>query len=128
MAYIYKSAALTSSPLASADYSRQKDIFKLSLMGNAQCKRLWEDFATEEPATARLIVSDVAIEKSEKIKANKRMDKVLVKAENKPKKVTKSAKAPKTAINAKSEKAYYRALLNSPDPVERETAWQALNG
>ena len=95
-------------------------------MGNAQCKRLWEDFATEEPATARLIVSDVAIEKSEKIKANKRMDKVLVKAENKPK-VTKS-KAPKTAINAKSEKAYYRALLNSPDPVERETAWQALNG
>jgi len=126
VAYIYKSAGTISSPLAEADYSRQKDIFKLALMGNAQCKRLWEDFATEEPATARLIVSDVAIEKAEKIKANKRMDRVLVKAENKPK-VTKS-KAPKTAINAKSEKAYYRALLNSPDPAERETAWQALNG
>jgi|ERR1017187_55380 hypothetical protein len=43
-------------------------------------------------------------------------------------KVTKAKKpkAPKTVITAKSEKAYFRAMLSSPDPVERETAWAAL--
>ena len=126
MAYILKSAGTITTPLGEADYSRQRDMFKLAMMGSAQCKRLWNDFAEDEPAMARVIVADVATEKAERIKANKAMDKILVKAENKPK-VTKS-KSPKTAINAKSEKAYYRALLNSPDPVERETAWQALNG
>jgi hypothetical protein len=138
VAFIYKSAGTTiSSPLAKADYPRQKDMFKLANMGNRQSIRLWNDFAAEDPATARLIVAECAIEKSEKIEANKHMDKVLTKGESKPK-VTKSEKRAVKQIRntnpdlAKSEKQFFTAILanKGTSPLDQETArkWLAKNG
>jgi hypothetical protein len=53
VAFIYKGASAVAapvSPLVRAPFDRQRDTLKLARMGNADCKRLWNDFVTEAPA------------------------------------------------------------------------------
>lgn len=107
------------SELSKVDFERQRDVYRLGLMGNAQSRRLWNDFAREDPNTARLVVADVESDSAASAKAKKSVDKVLTKAERKKAK-------PKLPEITEHEK-YLRSLLNSPDPATRETAWSLLN-
>jgi hypothetical protein len=66
VAFIYKGASAVGapvSPLVRAPFDRQRDTLKLARMGNADCKRLWNDFVTEAPALARLVLADVEQER-----------------------------------------------------------------
>lgn len=73
-----------------------------------------------------MVIADVNADKALAVKANRHLDKVLAKSETPKVKKSKPAKAPVTVLTAKSEKSYLRAMLNSPDPVEREAARKEL--
>ena len=90
-------------------------------MGNSSCRRLWDEFAQQDPGNARLVIADVNADAALAVKANRHLDTVLAKSETKPK--TKKSKAPKSASN----EAWLSSLLTSPDPAEREAARDMLN-
>jgi hypothetical protein len=125
------------SPLASAPFDRQVDIFKLARMREKSSIRLWNDFATEAPELARLVVAEVDSQKRESAKVTKNIDRVLAKAE-KPKKKPKASviKGAKPVSRTSPEwAAHQRALaetrglmsfLNSDNPADRETARKML--
>ena len=66
-------------------------MYKLARRGNGDCRRLWNDFAYELPADARLVIADVESERAEAAKVTKGIDKRLAKAESAVT-VTKGAK------------------------------------
>ena len=143
MAFIYKSAETPSSPLSLVDHERCKDMYRLAKMGNAQCRRIWNDWAAEQPAMARIVVADCDSDQRASVKAKKSVDKVLVKAEKKPKKVKAAtaslSKSEKKAMIRSSVPAIgspehfalamdrtLRGFADSPDPAEREAAKKLL--
>lgn len=125
VAYIIDDQVLTKSEtrcaLSRASFDRQRDIFKLAGMGNASCRRLWDEFAREEPGNARLVMADVNADKALAVKANRHLDKVLGKSE-KP----KVKKSRKPAPELTEREKFLRAALNSPNPAEREAARSEL--
>jgi hypothetical protein len=138
VAYIVKgqgTAPAYSSALAHAPFDRQRDIFKLAKMGSGDCRRMWNDFASEVPAMARLVVADVENELREDARVTKSVDKRLRRAE----KVVTKARKPKVTKGRKKAPAtgagldalgQARALLADPvlahsNPVHREWAYQA---
>lgn len=139
MAYIIKGAGVAAVPRSQlgrvgtdmAAFQRQRDCFKLARMGNRDMKRLWNDFAAEDPAMARLIVADVEHERQEAAKVALKVDKRLREAERlvtkggKPK-VTKSRKG--TSAVSRSDPFSLAAMLNSADPAQREMARKVLGG
>ena len=117
------------SPLAHAPFDRQRDIYKLALMGSGDCKRMWNDFASEVPAIARLVVADVENERAEDARVTKSVDKRLRRAEG----VVGKAARPKVTKARKRAPAASRddpfspaALLNSSNPALREMARAVL--
>lgn len=126
MAYLVKAEKTYSSPLAKADFGRQRDIYKLALMGSGDCRRLWNEYAAECPGNARLVIADVQSDQAESAQVSKSLDKRLVKAEKlvtksgKPKKVTKSAKV------TEREKYLRQIVAVSENSFEREGARQEL--
>ena len=114
-----------------AAFGRQRDVFKLAKMGNRDMKRLWNDFAAEDPAMARLIVADVEHDRQEAAKVAVKVDKRLREAERlvtksgKPK-VTKSRK--RASVVPRDDRFSPAALLASPDPAMREMARKVLGG
>jgi hypothetical protein len=136
VAYIVKgqgTAPAYSSALAHAPFDRQRDIYKLAKMGSGDCRRMWNDFASEVPAMARLVVADVENERREDARVTKSVDKRLREAERlttkarKPKVTKGRKKAPAAGLDALGQA---RALLADPvlaisDPVHREWAYQA---
>lgn len=134
MAYVIRDDQMVTksltSELSKVDFERQRDIYRLGKMGNAQSARLWNDFAREDPNMARLVVADVEADKQATALARKSVDKVLRKSEKGKKgKKNLSALAAKSASKPeiREHEAYLRSLLSSPDPATREAAWQALN-
>ena len=144
MAYIVKGDGMPPpprSPLARADFSRQRDTYVLAKrFRNKDCMRLWGDFAAEQPAMARLIVADVEAEDRDRATVNEAIDKRLVQAE---KMVTKARKAQKTKVlrpDGTLTKAGRRGMkaaeanlaegaavwLESCNPAMREMARKAL--
>jgi hypothetical protein len=121
-------------------YERQRDMFKLAQRGSGDCRRQWNTWAEAHPEQARVIVGDVGSERARRVKANKRIDKTLRRAEallTKSEKAGKPKKAgskPAVPVIGKSltageryEVAYWSVLLReaSPfndDPVSREAA------
>jgi hypothetical protein len=130
VAFIIKSAQTAVSPLARASYDRQVDIYKLAKMGNRDSARLWNDFAAENPATARIIVADVATEAATVAKANKSVDKRLRKAEKlvtkgrvKPARtVAEAAEIEHSLTQRELQKIAARSFMNSANPADREAA------
>lgn len=121
------------SALSRADFSRQRDVFKLARRGNPDCRRLWDDFAREVPAMARLVVADVESEKTQSAKVAEKIDKRLRQAE---KVITKNAK-PKISKAEKKARDFRPSpdqlfewqlsqWLLSDSPSEREAAREAL--
>jgi hypothetical protein len=112
-------------------YSRQRDAYLLSKMGNRDMKRLWGDFAAECPAIARLIVKEVETDRAESAKVAEQVDARLREAERllvktrKPK-VTKSARKA-AARSADGLADFLAVLLDSADPATRESARAALD-
>src|SRR5262249_10529443 len=104
---------------ALADHGRQKDMYKLAQMGNKQCIRMWNDFASDCPEIARLVVADVAADRQTANKAAALVDEVLAGAE-------RWTGGQPAASNPADDAA--RELLASPDPAEREAAWAHLYG
>ena len=146
MAFVYKSEAVAAprSPLARASYDRQRDVYVLaSRYKNADCRRLWGDFAAEQPAMARLVVKDVEAERSDTLAVNEKIDKRLRQAERMVVKAQKpkAGKAAKAKVNKAHQVLYddpaaHRAWvakhrgadsivsmwLDSCDPAKRELA------
>lgn len=134
MVFIYKDETIltksadTRCALSRADFSRQRDVYKLALRKDPQCMRLWSEFEAQEPRMARLVVADVDDDRAKDQAANRHLDKVLVKSERK--KLTKSDKRalmvtpPLTA--EQQIDAQLARLLQSSNPVDREAARSAL--
>ncbi len=139
MAFIYKgtgagvtyhSELANAGPDAMAAHQRQVDTYKLALAGSRDCKRLWNDFAAEQPAIARLVVADVQGERQRGAEVSRGLDKRLREAERL---VTKSGK-PKVTKSRKRASAAPRggldstlaAWLDSSDPAQREMARAVL--
>jgi len=109
LAYIIKgSGATVAEPVSalakSADFGRQRDVYVLaSKYRNRDCIRLWNDFAAEQPAMARLIVKDVENDRQEAAAVNEGLDARLREAERlvvkarKPKAVKGRGKTPASA-------------------------------
>jgi hypothetical protein len=102
-------------------------------MGNADCKRLWNDFASEAPALARLVVADVEQERQADAAATERVDKRLRQAEKltvkgRKAKVTKGGRKvssdTRDVLLAASE-VLRLAELESSNPAIREWARMA---
>jgi endonuclease III len=133
VAFIYpevvNKSADTRCALSRADFSRQRDVYKLAKR-NPECRRLWEEFARESPAAARLVVADITSDKAKDQAANRHLDKVLAKAE-KPRKISKSAKRELLEIARQPaltpEQRAYAAFRDSANPSDREAA-KALLG
>ena len=122
MAYIIKSeptltksAGDTVPPLARATWDGQMDIYKLAKMGDRGCQRRWNELCAYPPSagTVRLIVKVEAEEREKDRQANEQMEQLITKAS--------SAMA---APAAPAEPAWLTSLRNSPDPAQREAAWQ----
>lgn len=116
------------SDMSRLDWDRQKDFYRLAKMGNAQCRRLFNDWAREQPAMARLLMADCESDARKSAMAKKSADKILAKAEkpNKPKKrdqysLTKSLR-PDNSLRASLE----HTMRTSPDPRQRLAAEAAL--
>jgi hypothetical protein len=131
VAYLYKGDGITAAPasaLARAPWDRLIDVFKLAKMGNADCRRMWNDYAVEAPGTARLVVKSVQAEALEDARVTAKVDKRLRRAEKSagPVKVTKARKkAP--AVPQDGPDAALAAWLDSSDPWQRETARAVLD-
>lgn len=129
MVFIAKSQEYHSA-LSRAPFDRQRDCYKLAQMGEGQSRRLWNDFASEAPALARLVIADAASEKQQNAEATKSVDKVLAKAEKslKPAKAkkAKSLKSPAKRADSSLE-AFLRMQLASGNPSDREAAREALS-
>jgi hypothetical protein len=102
-------------------------------MGNADCKRLWNDFATEAPALARLVVADVEQERLEDAAATEKVDKRLRQAEKltvkgRKAKVTKKASRDERDALKAADEALRRVEMESSDPWIREWARMADRG
>lgn len=118
------------SELSKVDFDRCRDIYRLGKMGNAASRRLWNDYARENPGMARLVIADVESDAAASAKAARSVDKVLAKGE-KPKKAKKNLAAlTPSKFASKPEvretEAYLRSLLSSSDPSIREAARSAL--
>lgn len=142
----YRSALANAGPDSWSAYQRQRDAYILAKMGSRDMKRLWNDYAAECPAMARLVVADVEKERAEGARVSEGIDKRLRVAEQlvtkswkppkKPKKVTKSAgqltvtKLARRAAQDRQEavRAEVAADLNSADPNTREAARAILRG
>lgn len=134
MVYIYKDDNIltksdTRCALSRADFSRQRDCYKLALRKDPQCRRLWSEFEQQEPQMARLVVADVESEKAKDQAANRHLDKVLVKSERK--KLSKSAKraimqTPPLTAEQNLEASLLRTIATTADPFERESCRAAL--
>ena len=131
MAHIIKGAGTGvgthHSPLARAPFDRQRDIYKLALMGSGDCKRMWNDFASEVPGIARLVVADVENERAEDARVTKSVDKRLRRAEG----VVGKAVRPKVTKRGKGapvrdDPFSPAAMLGSSDPALREMARAVL--
>lgn len=112
----------------SQDAGRMRDMYVLGLKyKNAQCRRIWNDFAAEDPAMARLIVKDVQNDRRVSAAANETLDGYLLEAERlvvkgrKQGKVTKSRKKPVASVPGELD-----AVLAIEDPARREVAYAAL--
>lgn len=132
MAFVYKSEAGAyrspyRSPLAKADFGRQRDVFKLAQRGVGDCKRLWNDFAAEAPEMARLVVADVESEREDLAEVVKGLDKRLAKAEKSAGKPGKAIKGRKRAsagerdVLQAANEVLRAAERESTDPWIRET-------
>lgn len=117
---IQKSAPDTQCALSRASFDRQRDIYVLAQMGEKSSARLWNDFAAVYPNQARVVIADINADKALDVKANKHLDRILVKADKKDKK----DKPSKAAI--RENEAWLKSMLNSPNPQERESARQSL--
>ena len=130
MVFIIKSEQPASSALARASYDRQVDVYKLARMGNRDSARMWNTFASENPAMARVITADVATESSEVVKANTEVDKRLRKAERlvtkgkvKPVRSTQDVKVIEHVLTAGDiRNLAAKAFINSANPADREAA------
>jgi hypothetical protein len=128
VAYIYKGQSATAEPLSllsKADFSRQRDTYVLaSRFKNRDCMRLWNDFAAEQPAMARLIIKDVDNERVATAAANETVDGRLREAEQL---VAKSARPGpqvlKDALQA-AERVLIEAERESTNPLFRE--WRRM--
>jgi hypothetical protein len=126
-----KSAGYTSD-LAKADFGRQKDFYRLAAMGNPQARRAWNDFAAEDPGSARLVIADCKSDKAERVKVKKSLDKTLTKAEKKSAKAEKSkdpvgAYMDRNAAMARMQRATMQRTLDATEnPAEREAAREWL--
>ncbi len=67
------------------------------------------------------------MDRAKDVAANRHLDLVLTKAE-KQAKPEKRKKVPKVPKPAKAERDFFRALLNSDNPLEREMARSILGG
>lgn len=127
---ITKSAGDTRSALSRVSWDRQRDCYLNALRGVASCRRLWEEYAREEPAMARLVVTDVEMDRARDVAANRHLDQVLTKADKKkPKKAKKPEKGtePQISKGDSSGETWLRSLLASPDPATREWGRKELN-
>lgn len=131
----YRSALANAGPDAWSAFQRQRDCYILAKAGSRDMRRLWNDYANEVPAMARLVVADVEKERAEGAKVSEAIDVRLREAERlvtkqwkppKPQKPVKVSKAAKPAKVAKSYKAELESRLSSPDPDERENARDLL--
>lgn len=145
MAFVYKGtgAAVTyhselanAGPDAMSAHQRQVDTYKLALAGSRDCRRLWSDFAAEQPAIARLVVADVQGERQRGAEVSRSLDGRLAEAEKlvtkgrKAKKITKARKKAPAAGAGLDALGQARALLADPvlahsNPVHREWAYEA---
>ena len=141
MAFVYKGdagvAPVYHSALARAGtdmvaFGRQRDAYRLAKMGNRDMKRLWNDFAAEVPAMARLVVADVEGERRESVLVAEKVDKRLREAEKltgkggKAKVVkVKVAKSRRDALLA-ADRALRLAAQESSNPLMRE--WSRMAG
>lgn len=130
MAYIVTKVADTQCPLSRASFDRQRDIYKLAVMGNAASRRLWNDFAAVQPAMARLVIADINSEKARAVEADKHIDIVLKgKKSKKARKIISQHYDELARTAASPQKGLRKALereLTSPDPLTREAARKAL--
>jgi hypothetical protein len=118
VAFIYKGASAVASPvspLVRAPFDRQRDVLKLARMGNSDCKRLWNSFADEAPALARLVVADVENERQEDAAATEKVDKRLRQAE----KLAVKGRKPKVTKSRGQASPGFRAALMAADEVLR---------
>jgi len=131
VAFIVKGAtpgavAAPVSPLVRAPFDRQRDTLKLARMGNADCKRLWNDFVVEAPGLARLVLADVERERQEDAAATEKVDKRLREAE----KLTVKGRKPKITKGRKKSSPPVQAeldwVLAIEDPTRREVAYALL--
>jgi len=124
---VYHSQLANAGPDASAAHARQKDAYRLALAGSRDMKRLWNDFASECPALARLVVADVDNERREGAEVSRQLDERLREAERlvtkgrKPAKVTKSRKKPAVRVPGELD-----AVLAIADPLRREYEYARL--
>ena len=116
------------------DFFRQLDIYRLALRGDGQCRRLWNDYASQDPGGARLVIKYDAAGKADRENARREIDDVLVKAENlTPGRIGRKSKAERKAKASLSERNRQKTLraslasdLRHPDPRVREIAKRAL--
>jgi hypothetical protein len=136
VAYIIKGADVAPAPRSQlarvgtdmVAYGRQRDCYKLALMGNRDMRRLWNDFAAEDRAMARLIVADVEGERQEAAKVAVKVDKRLRAAEKSVGSagVTKARK--RAPAVSRADPFSPASLLQSSDPAQRELARKVLGG
>jgi hypothetical protein len=127
--------------LARATFDRQADVYKLAMMGNADCRRMWNDFERVSPGPARVVKRSVEIDEAFAAKACDQVDKrlrhaeMLTKAQEPKAKKTAKAKVRKSApVNTAHQAAFdaipqgVRGYLASDNPAEREMArnWLGL--
>jgi len=126
---VYHSQLANAGPDASAAHARQKDAYKLALAGSRDMKREWNDFASECPSLARLVVADVENERREGAEVSRQLDKRLREAERlttkgrKPGKVTKSRKKSVALVPGELD-----TVLAIDNPLRREVAYALLMG
>lgn len=107
------------SPLVRADWEQRIDLLKMAQKGWGDCRRIWNEFAEQCPADARLVAKFVASDHQETAKANREVNKVLARAESAL--LTKSYKPPKPG------KAARRAAKAAGVPVVTKSARKAAD-
>ena len=156
MAYIVDAArGPVTSPLAKVrgltGLQQQSDMLRLGRMGDRRCQEIWNGFAEQDPAMARLVIKSVDADDRGAAKASRQVGKVLARAEPmvtkqyKPPKPKKARKAARRAAEAvmlhkaagsppypvrtleeavlASVREYLREGLYCDDPDRREKAW-----
>lgn len=84
VAYVIREGKAVKAPvtlLGQADLTRARDTLILARRGSAHCKRLWNDFVAESPATARIVSAWVEKEHAGLLAANERADGILLRSE-----------------------------------------------